>query len=60
MFYRPLGYYIFNVPVPEIPTRWIVSAFGMNNIDGFGIQDKKIEVVIHFYLVILIYNIELY
>nr|XP_042903885.1 CD109 antigen isoform X1 [Parasteatoda tepidariorum]XP_042903886.1 CD109 antigen isoform X2 [Parasteatoda tepidariorum]XP_042903887.1 CD109 antigen isoform X3 [Parasteatoda tepidariorum] len=39
----PLGYYIFNVPVPEIPTRWMVSAFGMNNVDGFGIQDKAIE-----------------
>ncbi|KFM63961.1 CD109 antigen, partial [Stegodyphus mimosarum] len=39
----PLGYYIFNVPVPEIPTRWMVSSFGMNNVDGFGIQDKTIE-----------------
>ncbi|KAF8787021.1 CD109 antigen-like [Argiope bruennichi] len=39
----PLGYYIFNVPVPEIPTRWMVQAFGMNTIDGFGIQDKSIE-----------------
>ncbi|GFS99779.1 CD109 antigen [Nephila pilipes] len=39
----PLGYYIFNVPVPDIPTRWMVQAFGMNNVDGFGIQDKSIE-----------------
>ncbi|XP_054723175.1 CD109 antigen-like [Uloborus diversus] len=39
----PLGYFIFNVPVPEIPTRWMVNAFGMNSVDGFGIQGKAIE-----------------
>ncbi|XP_013776899.1 CD109 antigen-like isoform X2 [Limulus polyphemus] len=39
----PLGYFIFNVPVLDIPTNWMVSAFGIDNDVGFGILNKAIE-----------------
>lgn len=39
----PLGHYIFNIPVPQLPVNWIVSAFGVNNNEGFGLLQKSIE-----------------
>ncbi|XP_023235311.1 CD109 antigen-like [Centruroides sculpturatus] len=39
----PLGHYIFNIPVPQLPVQWIITAFGVNNNEGFGILKKPIE-----------------
>lgn len=38
----PLGYYIFNAPVPNSPASWIVTAFGMSKKQGFGLQSTNI------------------
>nr|QOJ54018.1 macroglobulin complement-related 2 [Ixodes ricinus] len=39
----PLGRYIFNVPVPDIPTQWMLSAYGMGESSGFGILSNSIS-----------------
>lgn len=44
----PLGYYIFKVaipdtPMPDSPTTWVISAFGMNSENGFGLIRKPIS-----------------
>ncbi|RWS29912.1 CD109 antigen-like protein, partial [Leptotrombidium deliense] len=38
----PLGYYIFNIPVPKTPALWVISAFGMSTSHGFGLQQTSI------------------
>ncbi|GFQ66757.1 CD109 antigen [Trichonephila clavata] len=38
-----LGHYIFNVPVPTLPTTWIIGAFGMNNAQGFGLLASPVQ-----------------
>lgn len=40
----PHGRYIFEVPVPEKPAHWIVSAFSMSPSLGFGMMKKPLEV----------------
>ena len=37
------GYYIFTANVPNIPATWMVTAFGMSSIQGFGLQQAIIE-----------------
>lgn len=37
------GYYTFNVPVPQTPAKWLVTAFGISNSQGFGLHQKTIE-----------------
>lgn len=39
----PLGYYIFNAPVPNTPATWTVTAFGMSASHGFGLQQSNIH-----------------
>ncbi|CAG2055740.1 unnamed protein product [Timema podura] len=39
----PHGRYIFEVPVPERPTHWMVSAISMSPSKGFGMLQKAIE-----------------
>ncbi|XP_064466508.1 CD109 antigen-like [Ornithodoros turicata] len=39
----PLGRYIFNVPVPDVPTEWKISAFGVGESSGFGIMSRSIS-----------------
>lgn len=39
----PLGYYIFNAPVPNSPASWTVTAFGMSVSHGFGLQSANIQ-----------------
>ncbi|XP_054709212.1 CD109 antigen-like [Uloborus diversus] len=39
----PLGHYIFNIPVPSVPTSWIITAFGMNSANGFGLLPHPIQ-----------------
>ncbi|XP_042896102.1 CD109 antigen isoform X6 [Parasteatoda tepidariorum] len=39
----PLGHYIFNIPVPSIPTTWIINAFGMNSGQGFGLLSQPVQ-----------------
>lgn len=39
----PLGYYIFNAPVPNTPATWTVTAFGMSNTHGFGLQPANLR-----------------
>nr|CAD7430447.1 unnamed protein product [Timema monikensis] len=41
----PHGRYIFEVPVPERPTHWMVSAISMSPSKGFGMLQKAIEYV---------------
>lgn len=40
----PLGHYIFTVPVPSLSTHWIISAFGMNSVHGFGVLSEIVEI----------------
>lgn len=40
----PHGRYIFDLPVPRRPAHWIVSAFSMSHLVGFGMLQKPIEV----------------
>ncbi|XP_035217287.1 CD109 antigen-like isoform X3 [Stegodyphus dumicola] len=39
----PLGHYIFNIPVPAAPTSWIITAFGMNSANGFGLLQSPVQ-----------------
>ncbi|KAL1110500.1 hypothetical protein AAG570_008028 [Ranatra chinensis] len=41
----PHGRYIFEIDVPERPTHWMVSAFGMSSTFGFGMLTKPIEYI---------------
>ncbi|OQR76238.1 C3 and PZP alpha-2-macroglobulin domain-containing protein 8-like [Tropilaelaps mercedesae] len=41
-----LGRYIFTLPVPDVPSQWMISAFGMTEATGFGILTKPISVSI--------------
>ncbi|XP_022694685.1 CD109 antigen-like [Varroa jacobsoni] len=38
-----LGRYIFTLPVPDVPTQWMISAFGMTEATGFGILTKPLS-----------------
>lgn len=40
----PHGRYIFDIPVPKRPVHWMVSAFSMGPVLGFGMVQKAIEV----------------
>jgi hypothetical protein len=40
----PHGRYLFNLPVPERPAHWMVSAFSVSPTMGFGMLPKSIEV----------------
>ena len=33
----PHGHFIFSIPIPEIPTNWVVSAFSVSPKTGFGL-----------------------
>lgn len=39
----PLGHSIFNIPVPDVPAEWMISAFGMDESSGFGILSNSIS-----------------
>ncbi|KAG8180373.1 hypothetical protein JTE90_025423 [Oedothorax gibbosus] len=39
----PLGHYIFSIPVPPVPTSWVINAFGMNNNQGFGLLLNPVQ-----------------
>lgn len=40
----PHGRFIFELPVPEGPAHWMVSAFSVSANKGFGMLAKPIEV----------------
>lgn len=39
----PSGYYIFNAPIPDSPTSWMITAFGVNSVIGFGLLNSAIK-----------------
>ncbi|XP_055936007.1 CD109 antigen-like isoform X2 [Argiope bruennichi] len=39
----PRGYTIFSVPVPSLPTTWLLGAYGMNRAQGFGMLPSPVQ-----------------
>ncbi|GBN47190.1 CD109 antigen [Araneus ventricosus] len=39
----PRGYTIFSVPVPSLPTTWLLGAYGINNGQGFGMLASPVQ-----------------
>ncbi|GIX92091.1 CD109 antigen [Caerostris darwini] len=39
----PLGHFIFTVPVPSVPTSWVIGAFAMSSGRGFSVLPSPIQ-----------------